>query len=92
MYIRPARLKELSLHKKTAYGSNNFLLLMNIGQLISLRSRSSGEGPRRGSDLSELGIVEDAAVLCVGGKVVSIGKTKDALRDPLDQEKSKENS
>src|SRR5207344_2610119 len=26
--------------------------------------------------------VEDGAVLCVGGKVVSVGPTKDALRDP----------
>lgn len=38
--------------------------------------------PRRGRELSELGIIEDAAVLCVGGKIVSVGKTKDALRDP----------
>jgi len=33
-------------------------------------------------ELKELGIIEDAAVLCVGGKIVSAGKTKDALRDP----------
>jgi imidazolonepropionase len=32
--------------------------------------------------MSELGILEHAAVLCLGGKVVSVGKTKDALRDP----------
>jgi len=32
--------------------------------------------------LSKLGIIENAAVLCTGGKVVSVGKTKDALRDP----------
>ena len=38
-------------------------------------------GPRRGRDLSELGIIKDAAVLCIGGKIVSVGKTKDALRD-----------
>jgi len=29
----------------------------------------------------ELGIIEDGAVLCVGGKIVSVGKSKDALRD-----------
>ncbi|MCU1297714.1 MAG: imidazolonepropionase [Acidobacteriaceae bacterium] len=58
------------------------LLLANIGQLLTLRSPSSKCGPRRGQDLSELGILEDAAVLCVGGKIVSVGKTKDALRDP----------
>lgn len=56
-------------------------MLANIGQLLSLRA-SSNAGPRRGSNLRELGIIHDAAVLCVGGKIVSVGKTKDALRDP----------
>jgi imidazolonepropionase len=56
------------------------LILVNIGQLLTLRAMTPG--PRRGASLSELGIVEDAAVLCLGGKVISIGKTKDALRDP----------
>ena len=32
--------------------------------------------------MPELGILEDAAVLCIGGKIVSVGKTKDAVRDP----------
>lgn len=56
------------------------LLLVNVGQLLTLRS--SSKGPRRGSALSELGIIQDGAVLCVGGKIVSVGTTKDALRDP----------
>ena len=55
-------------------------LLVNIGQLLTLRSAAAG--PRRGASLSELGIIEDAAVLCLGGKIVSVGTTKDALRDP----------
>jgi imidazolonepropionase len=55
-------------------------LLTNIGQLLTLRSASNG--PRRGASLSELGIIQDAAVLCLGGKIVSVGTTKDALRDP----------
>ncbi len=58
------------------------LLLVNIGQLLTLRSASGGSGPRRGGDLEDLGVVEDAAVLCLGGKIVSVGNTKDALRDP----------
>ena len=58
------------------------LLLVNIGQLLTLRLSSEKSGPRRGADLRELGIVEDAAVLCVGGKIVCAGKTKDALCDP----------
>lgn len=57
------------------------LLLYNIGQLLTLRSESQESGPRRGKRLSQLGIMEDAAVLCVGGKIVSVGRTKDALKD-----------
>ena len=56
------------------------LLLINVGQLLTLRSKQPG--PRRGPELKELGIIEDAAVLCLGGKIVSVGKTTDALRDP----------
>jgi len=56
------------------------LLLVNIGQLLTLRS--AADGPRRGASLSKLGIIPDAAVLCLGGKIVSAGTTKDALRDP----------
>ena len=58
------------------------MLLVNVGQLLTLRSPSAGAGPRRGCELGELGIVKDGAVLCLGGKIVSVGSTKDALRDP----------
>jgi imidazolonepropionase len=63
-------------HKESA------LLLANIGQLLTLQSASGKPGPRRGPDLKQLGIIENGAVLCLGGKVVSVGTTKDALRDP----------
>ncbi len=56
------------------------LLLLNIRQLLTLRP--AVDGARRGASLSELGIIQDAAVLCLGGKIVSVGTTKDALRDP----------
>jgi imidazolonepropionase len=59
---------------------NSPLLLTNIGQLLTLRSAT--DGPRRGASLSKLGIIENGAVLCLGGKIVSVGTTKDALRDP----------
>jgi len=58
------------------------LFLINIGQLLTLRSDSGKAGPRRSSELSELGIIRDGAVLCLGGKIVAVGTTKDALRDP----------
>ncbi|MGA9391989.1 MAG: imidazolonepropionase [Candidatus Sulfotelmatobacter sp.] len=58
------------------------LLLANIGQLLTLRCSANKLGPRRGPDLKNLGIIEDGAVLCLGGKVVSVGTAKEALRDP----------
>ena len=62
--------------------ASDALLLANIGQLLTLRSASAKPGPRRGVDLKELGIIQDGAVLCLGGKIISVGHTKDALRDP----------
>jgi imidazolonepropionase len=69
-----------SSKKKTA--APHPLLLVNIGQLLTLRAANDTRGPRRGAELLELGVVEDAAVLCQGGKIVSVGKSKDAFRDP----------
>ena len=63
------------------------ILLTNIGQLISLRG--TGSGPRRGKEMSELGIVEDAAVLCLGGKIVSVGTRREAQRDAWIQKNKK---
>jgi imidazolonepropionase len=60
----------------------NSILLVNIGQLLTMHSDSAVPGPRRGTELRQLGIIENAAVLCAGGKIISVGKTKDALRDP----------
>jgi imidazolonepropionase len=67
--------------KKQKSHTAHALLLINIGQLLTLRSAAGNSGPRRGPDLKELGIIEDAAVLCLGGKIVSVGKSKDAVRD-----------
>ncbi len=58
------------------------ILLVNAGQLLTLQAPATKSGPRRGSDLKELGLIEQGAVLCIGGKIVSVGSTKDALRDP----------
>lgn len=57
------------------------MLLIKVSQLLTLRSAGKA-GPRRGQGLKELGIIEDGAILCLGGKIVSVGKTKDAIRDP----------
>jgi imidazolonepropionase len=72
----------VSTNVKPARRADSAHLFVHIGQLLTLRSRDASSGPRRGASLSELGIVTDGAVLCLGGKIVSVGKTKDALRDP----------
>lgn len=54
------------------------LLLTNVGQLLTLRG---SHAPRRGKELRALGIIEDAAVLCVAGKIVSMGSRREAERD-----------
>jgi imidazolonepropionase len=56
-----------------------YLLLANIGQLVTLRGNAA---PRRGRDLQEIGLIEDAAVLCGGGKILAAGTQRELLRDP----------
>jgi imidazolonepropionase len=56
-----------------------YFLLANIGQLVTLRG---GSAPRRGRALSEIGLIEDAAVLCGGGKILAAGPQREQLRDP----------
>jgi len=72
----------LKKHSKPQRESRSSVLLVNIGQLLTLRTSSDVGGPRRGGALRELGVVPDAAVLCVAGKIVSAGKARDALEDP----------
>jgi imidazolonepropionase len=68
--------------RKPGDGAGSPILLVNIGQLLTLRSPYGKPGPRRGAELREVGVLKGAAVLCVGGKIVSVGSTKDAMRDP----------
>lgn len=67
--------------KPEQHDQERALLLLNIGQLLTVCAPSAA-GPRRGPALRELGIISDAAVLCVAGKIVAVGKTLDALKDP----------
>jgi imidazolonepropionase len=57
------------------------VLLVHIGQLLTLRSPAKHNGVRRGPALNQLAIIKDAAVFCLGGKIVCVGKTDEALRD-----------
>jgi imidazolonepropionase len=56
-----------------------YLLLANIGQLLTLRGEAVA---RRGRHLQEIGLIEDAAVLCGGGKIIAAGPQRELLRDP----------
>jgi imidazolonepropionase len=56
-----------------------YLLLANIGQLVTMRGEKT---PRRGPALSEIGLIEDAAVLCGGGKIIAAGNQREILRSP----------
>jgi imidazolonepropionase len=55
-----------------------YLLLANIGQLVTV---SGGPAPRRGAALKEIGLIENAAVLCGGGKILLAGPQRELLRD-----------
>lgn len=50
------------------------LLLTNIGQLLTLKPASGKEQPRRKADLSNLSILNDAAVLIREGKLTAVGR------------------
>ena len=70
------------MRRPRARGTSQTLFLANIPQLLTLGAPSSSTRPRRGPDLKYLGIINDGAALCIAGKIVSVGRTKDALRDP----------
>ena len=53
-----------------------YLLLANIGQLLTMRGPA---GPRRGPGLGEIGLIEGAAVLCGGGKIIAAGAEREIL-------------
>jgi imidazolonepropionase len=56
------------------------LLLRNIAQIVTLRG---GPIPRVGSSMSELGIIENGALLIHGDRIVWVGPTKEIpVREP----------
>ncbi len=64
------------------------ILLSHAAQLLSLRG--SDAAPRRGSRMSDLGIISDGAVLVDGTKIVAVGSTDevakhDLLRNPVEE-------
>jgi imidazolonepropionase len=56
------------------------LLLRNIAQIVTLKG---GPAPRVGAAMSDLGIIENGALLIHGDRIVWVGNTKDIpVRDP----------
>ncbi|MBD3169829.1 MAG: imidazolonepropionase [candidate division Zixibacteria bacterium] len=53
-------------------------LVYNIGQLLTLKSPKNA--PRTGRELSELGIIEGAAILIEGERIIRIGAEKDVIK------------
>src|SRR6266568_757023 len=58
---------------------NPAVLLHRISQLVTM----SGEpGQRRGRQMREIGVIEDAAVLVRDGKIAAVGAGREVMRDP----------
>ena len=55
------------------------LLLLGAGQMIT--SRSDGNGPLRGKNLSDAGILRDSAIAIAGGRILAIGKTDSVKKE-----------
>jgi imidazolonepropionase len=66
-----------------------YLLLTNIGQLLTLAGESS---PRRGASLNEIGLIKNAAVLCRGGKIIAAGRESQLRRSASFKNWLKKNS
>jgi imidazolonepropionase len=66
--------------RKRVAKTDRGLLLANIAQLLTLRPATASPGPRRGPALNHVGLIKDAAVLCLGGKIVAAGSQREILR------------
>jgi imidazolonepropionase len=55
------------------------VLLHRISQLVTM---SGAPKPRRGRQMREIGVIDDAAVLITGGQVTAVGKCREVLRNP----------
>ena len=53
------------------------LLIRNIGQLLTL----AGDTPKRGEEMSNLAIVENAAVASKNGKIISVGREDKVIEE-----------
>ena len=63
---------------KTRRSPDRYLLLTNIGQLLTLGGEAA---PRRGAALNDVAAIQNAAVLCAGGRIMLAGSQREILRD-----------
>ncbi len=54
--------------------TNADLVILNIGQLVTC---SSDGKPKRGAAMRDVGIIEDAGVACIEGRIAAFGRSKD---------------
>ena len=64
------------------------IILTHAAQLLTLRNESGNSGPRRASQMCELGIIEDGALLISAGKVLAVGTTDEVAKHELLKSKS----
>jgi imidazolonepropionase-like amidohydrolase len=55
------------------------LIIHHAKQLVTARGHS--ESPATGSEMENLGILEDGAVAINGGKIVAVGTTSEIMED-----------
>ena len=56
------------------------VFLTHAAQLLTLRAANAGDGPRRGVQMRELGVIEDGAVLISDGKIAAVGATDEVAK------------
>jgi len=69
--------------------TNAPILLHSITQLVTVQLPGYF-GPRRGKALGEVGLIHDGAVLISGGKIVSVGTSREMRRDAWLKKHAKE--
>jgi imidazolonepropionase len=58
-------------------------ILTHASQLLTLRDETCNTGPRRGTQMQDLGIVADGAVLIAGEKIIAVGTTDEVSKHEL---------
>ena len=66
--------------RHTFRSASRTTLLVHAAQLLSLRTAPGDVSPRRGTNMLDLGIVEDGAILITDGRIAGVGSTDEVTR------------